>query len=115
MAINTESIEKASITFCFEQQSRLHDPSGEGKTPVRQLPWCFVRFNDPGEGRDYVMPLPPGAISVGNGIYTDELKDITISEIASMTFPYGRGFIEYMTNSPFPFGEQEQVHFFGPL
>jgi hypothetical protein len=86
----------------------------------------LVRFNDNGEGRDYVMPLPPHALIMGSGV-NDGLLDVN-SPVEGGTpahYKFGRAFIEYMPNRPFPLDNQQKapsngdaggtvaIHFFG--
>ena len=98
------AMDTAQITFCIE---RIISGSGyldlEGRANVQQLPWCFVRFNAPGEERRYVMPLPPQSLIMGSGV-RDALADLygPVNGGTPMHYKYGRGFIEWMPNKPFP-------------
>lgn len=115
-------IEKMDITFCFEPPRTFKDETGMGRQPIRQLPWCFVRFNDPGEEQKYVMPLPPSVMSCGNGIYTEGMKNIIQAEPGTFVMSYGRAFMTYMDNVPWPVSKHshgrendvdDSVHWFG--
>jgi len=125
MAINDATIESAEITYCLERIGNFRDDYGYGRKPVRQLPWAFVRFGGAGEDRKYVMPIPPNVAMMGSGI-NDALVGLTVSVTSQpLHFTYGRAFIEYMPNQPFPFENSTgprsngdpagdvAVHFFG--
>src|SRR3990170_1485922 len=105
MAITEQGIAQAEITFCME---KIKNNNGyrdlEDRDSVRQLPWCFVRFNDPGEERKYVMPLPPGAMILGSGIHGQGMLDVQMPVEGGVPihYEYGRAFLEWMPFLPFP-------------
>lgn len=102
MAVNEGTMDSAEITFCLETIGNFRDDTGHGRQPVRQLPWAFIRFGDAGEERKYVMPIPFNNMIMGCGI-NDALAGITFTTPSSaLYFTYGRAFIEYMPNKPFP-------------
>lgn len=122
MSDNLTKFDMAEITFCLERAQEFKDVYGHGRTSVHALPWTFVRLNAEGQSRDYVMPLPPNVNILSGGIHS-ATNDLTFStEVERNLFHrYGRAFIEYMPNKPFPFdsgrgqGGEHGVHFFGGI
>jgi len=128
MGDDLKALDEAEWTFCIERQNGYRDDYGHGRTPVRVLPWVFVRLNSDGASRDYVMPLPAQANVMGSGVHS-ALKDIKFgTEVdRALYYRYGRAFIEYMPNKPFPLesaeaarsngdpGGEIAIHFFGGI
>lgn len=133
MAVTTQSMEQADVTFVFETLSRVEvrDDDGYGRNAIRQLPWCFLKFEDPtaAEERKYVQPLAPELVTCG--INQSELRDMSYGETTpGMSWAFGRAFLEYGPFAPFPYeqfrpsrsngsGDDENIdgpmaiHFFG--
>jgi len=117
------AMDRADITFCIERSI-----DKEGRAFVHQLPWCFVRFNAPGQERKYLMPLPPQCLIMGS-VVRDGLADLygPVDGGTPIHYKYGRGFIEWMPNKPFPLENMTgprsngdpagavAIHFFGGI
>ena|SRR3990167_2595914 len=116
MAYTSRGIEQMDLTFCYQRLER-RDEAPE----LRRLPWAFVRFADPGEDFEYVLPLPPLGLTAGGG--GSPLLD------TEALMPARRSFYQIMDHSPFPvdtrarvnsdeddrFPGPQAVHFFGWL
>ena len=116
MADNAQKYDNAEYTFCFERQSMP-----DGRTAVHALPWVFVKFDSAGESRDYVMPIPPQVNIMGSGIHS-VLNDISFGTETDrpLFYRFGRAFIEYMPNKPFPLSADtssgnQAIHYFGNI
>jgi len=107
MARDEGAMDTAEFTFCFERFIGYEDNSGEGKIPIAGLPWVFVRFNAPGESRDFVMPLPPWSHMIGSGICSG-LADLygPVEGGTPIHMKYGKAYFEFMPDKPFPLDNQ---------
>ncbi len=116
MARDEVAMDTAEWTFCFEKTSnvRFDESAGSGTKAVSMLPWVLVRFNNPGDGRDFIMPLPPFAIPMGSGI-DDALAGLygPVEGGTVLHYRFGKAYMQFMPNQPFPLDNAGPANFSG--